>query len=313
MPQQPLTRIPIPNPIGGVMRTKGREEPPEVPALTNALNCLPYDLIGRKRLAQRAGVDPLYNLNTAGADGGLVQGILPVGFIVQPGAFIQPPPALPVNSTNFTPFANMFSTGGLVVGQGPVSTNWVVDPTQPIGLERSLTLTVLSTLVGGATFSVTGRQVVFNIEQDFQIKDIAGHVSQVIPTFSQIEWWVTKNSTSTINGLVIPAPPAGFVTTLFFAGLPDTGTWVLLNSQNFAIGGANMPTQVGGATFTYGINVTSGGWSGVETVNALPSPFSGTLSTGIPNSTGPLSTSLSTPFAPAPFSTSSTFCNLAVS
>src|ERR1700676_4188370 len=94
-PRQPLVTIPLQNPIGGVIRTISREEPPPVPCLANALNCLPYDLLGRKRLGQRGGVLPLYDLSPAGANGGLIQGMIQVGSIVQPGAIVAPAPYFP--------------------------------------------------------------------------------------------------------------------------------------------------------------------------------------------------------------------------
>ena len=127
-PRQPLTSIKIPNPTAGVIRTIQREGDETPPHLTNSLNVLPYDLLGRKRIAQREGVLPLYNLGTLNPNlTGLIQGMLPVGFIVAPGAIIGPPFSLPF-STWTAPTGGIVSTGNVYFGALSGSTGTVVPP-----------------------------------------------------------------------------------------------------------------------------------------------------------------------------------------
>jgi hypothetical protein len=305
------------------MRTKAREDGDQTPHLNNALNVLPYDLLGRKRIAQRGGVDPLYNLNAITFAGGLIQGMLPVGYIIQPGAFIQAPPSLPINNTNFVPFSGLFSTGGLVVSTGPVTTPWSVNPLQPIGLELSLTLNVFSTLTeSGGTFdppagALPSQLAVINILQQFSVEDAAFNISGPITLNSQIEWW-TLRSTGTIHGILFPAPAVGFANTVFFAGIGQgaAATFAILSETAFQIGGPALPTQTAGATYTFGVDVLNGStWTGVATLLGTATPLGGNLSptVGIPVSTSNLSTLVSTPLAPAPFSSFSTFCSLVIS
>lgn len=86
MPARPVnqpTKVPIVSPVKGVVRSVSAEQqPPET--CPNALNVLPYDLLGRKRVAQRFGISEF----TSTTQTSQIQGLLPIGYVVQPGAAI---------------------------------------------------------------------------------------------------------------------------------------------------------------------------------------------------------------------------------
>ena len=75
MPQQ----VPLTSPIKGVVRAVPREGQPQ-DTCWNALNCLPYDRYGRKRLSQRTGL--AYQFTNAAA--GFIQGMIEAPSIIYP-------------------------------------------------------------------------------------------------------------------------------------------------------------------------------------------------------------------------------------
>jgi hypothetical protein len=119
MPGDPIT-LNISSPSGGVVRAIAAEEQP--PGTTPfSLNYVPYDLLGRKRVAPRFGTSLLYALPdaTLSASGTFVQGMIPVGFILAPGAQI-PGGTSTVTFSDFTPpFPQIDPTNGFAY----VSTN----------------------------------------------------------------------------------------------------------------------------------------------------------------------------------------------
>jgi hypothetical protein len=144
-----LVSVKIGNPTSGVIRTIGREEPPQAPFLVNAQNVLPYDLLGRKRIGQRPGITPLYNINTLSSTSTIVQGLLQVGSIVQPGAAILPAPLYPWSTWSLMPFTitgNTISIGD--AGYGSTSFVFASTQTLTISLSVSWTQSPLSTGVG---------------------------------------------------------------------------------------------------------------------------------------------------------------------
>ena len=77
---QPL-RINAPSPVGGVNTVVAREgQPPGT--CWNALNVLPYDVFGRKRVAQRPGLAKTFPTNLGSSK---IQGMLPVNNITYAG------------------------------------------------------------------------------------------------------------------------------------------------------------------------------------------------------------------------------------
>ena len=99
MPTRPVnqpTKVPIVSPVKGVVRSVSAEQqPPET--CPNALNVLPYDLLGRKRVAQRFGISEF----TSTTQTSQIQGLLPIGYVVQPGAVIGD--LSPIAGSDFSP------------------------------------------------------------------------------------------------------------------------------------------------------------------------------------------------------------------
>lgn len=99
MPARPVnqpTKVPIVSPVKGVVRSVSAEQqPPET--CPNALNVLPYDLLGRKRVAQRFGISEF----TSTTQTGQIQGLLPIGYVVQPGAVIGD--LYPITGSDYSP------------------------------------------------------------------------------------------------------------------------------------------------------------------------------------------------------------------
>ena len=86
---QPL-RVHVTSPTKGVNRVVGREsQPPDT--CWDALNVFPFDRFGRRRVAQRHGLDKLYSTNLGSS---AIQGLLPVNSVAYAGNF---------NSTTITP------------------------------------------------------------------------------------------------------------------------------------------------------------------------------------------------------------------
>ena len=82
-------QVPITSPIKGVVRASPREGQPEG-TCWDALNVLPYDRYGRKRVAQRGGLLKQYTAqighnNTDPSPDGFVQGMIEAPVIVYPG------------------------------------------------------------------------------------------------------------------------------------------------------------------------------------------------------------------------------------
>lgn len=97
MPLGQKPTIVMEQPIRGVIRSESREQP-EPQSLISSLNVLPYDAnSGFRRLAQRPGT-AAFGSTTDNP----VQGMIPIGFIIQPGGVILPAPSVvfPINSTS---------------------------------------------------------------------------------------------------------------------------------------------------------------------------------------------------------------------
>jgi hypothetical protein len=92
--QQPPQQGPIikvTSPIKGIDKTSAREQQDATEHCWDALNVLPYDLFGRRRAAQRPGLSQFSVLQNSS----WVQGLLPIGYILQPGATIGVPSTIP--------------------------------------------------------------------------------------------------------------------------------------------------------------------------------------------------------------------------
>lgn len=75
-----MTQVPLTSPIKGIVRAVGREsQPPDT--CFDALNCLPYDRYGRKRLAQRTGIVKQFPSQLAD---NFVQGMIEAPNIIYP-------------------------------------------------------------------------------------------------------------------------------------------------------------------------------------------------------------------------------------
>jgi len=159
---KPLIPVKIGNPTAGVIRAIQREGEDTPPHLTNATNVLPYDLLGRKRIGQRPGITPLYNLNTFGGDGDPIQGMIQVGQIVPPGTYIINPPSVIFNSTNFVGYSTLASTAGLIVGDGPAVYNWgLAASTFSIGGTLTVNTYAWSTLCPSGIDNTYNPEVIF--------------------------------------------------------------------------------------------------------------------------------------------------------
>ena len=115
MPQQ----VPLTSPIKGVVRAVPREGQPQ-DTCWNALNCLPYDRYGRKRLSQRTGL--AYQFTNAAA--GFIQGMIEAPSIIYPpgttNGTIGSVTELNGGSFSFTngtsgPFSYPYPTAGLSI------------------------------------------------------------------------------------------------------------------------------------------------------------------------------------------------------
>lgn len=117
MPSQPPAVHVIEQPLKGVVRTISREAQAE-PSLISSVNVVPYGpRDGFHRLSQRTGVSIFGTTHSTVP----VQGMLPVGFILQPGATLGPgaftPPAFPLS--NFALSGSWaLSSGGLALTAG---------------------------------------------------------------------------------------------------------------------------------------------------------------------------------------------------
>jgi len=114
---------------GGVIRSIAREEQPEGSAVA-ALNVLPYDLSGRKRISQRYGIEEFAAITGQphNSTGQPIQGMLPVGFVLTPGQKIGPLPAITITSTST---GSVSTSGGNFYFPGSTgSVTWSVSPSQ---------------------------------------------------------------------------------------------------------------------------------------------------------------------------------------
>jgi hypothetical protein len=111
---QPIL-IPVVSPIRGVVRSCSAEQQPELTA-PNALNVLPYDLLGRKRVGQRYGTAVFASTSQST----YVQGMLPIAYILPPGQAVGDLP----------PYENfpLTSTDGSTIGAGTAIINWNIIP-----------------------------------------------------------------------------------------------------------------------------------------------------------------------------------------
>jgi hypothetical protein len=170
-PNTPIV-VKLNSPVNGIVRSIDRENQPPGTAVTG-VNVLPYDSLGRKRIAQRFGTSILYYPGDPEI-GSFIQGMLPVGFIVAPGSAITPPPAVSSITDSGTMFAT--STGGTVIGGGPAFINW--NPPQPnpaapsttLGISFTMELDAPSTGAGGAFGSLGTFDVAFS----FQVSSTGG-------------------------------------------------------------------------------------------------------------------------------------------
>jgi hypothetical protein len=115
-PQSPIT-VPLENPIGGVVRAVAHEQQPPN-TVVNANNVVPYDLYGRKRIAQRYGISLFASTSTTGD---LVQGLYPVGFALTPGTPFTVPHSFISSLTGWTGPSFSANAGpfGSPIGQYP--------------------------------------------------------------------------------------------------------------------------------------------------------------------------------------------------
>ncbi len=113
---------------GGVIRSIAREEQPEGSAVA-ALNVLPYDLTGRKRISQRYGIAEFADISAQphNSTGQPVQGMIPVGFVLTPGSKIGPLPAITITSTST---GTLSTSGGSVFFPNNGSVTWSISPNQ---------------------------------------------------------------------------------------------------------------------------------------------------------------------------------------
>lgn len=311
-PRQPLTSVKVPNPSGGVIRTVAREEPPQVPYLTDARNVLPYDLLGRHRIGQREGLLPLYNLNTIGVPAGasIIQGMLPVGFIVQPGATIAPAPAVVI--ADYTPSGIISTNGRFLVVGSTASVPWSVSPAKPITIDFSLVMNAVSTLLfTGGAFNPPNSPISFiqtSVAQEFNVIDIALNTSPIQLT-ANMEIWAGRNAAS-IYGISIPAAGAGNGYVVCLAGVEDS-QYVVVQSTVYTYGG-NAANQTFTGAFTMTVTAGNTGWSAVETANGASYNNTGNgynVGFGIPISTSNLSTGFGVA-QPSPYSSYSTMLNV---
>lgn len=109
MKEQQFQTVPmvITSPNKGVVQAVPREgQPPET--VWNAINCVPYDRWGRKRLAQRPGLTKQYATQLASS---FVQGMIEAPNIVYPPNSITVPVYTVANLPGWGPFSTPGTTG----------------------------------------------------------------------------------------------------------------------------------------------------------------------------------------------------------
>jgi hypothetical protein len=115
----------LPPPTKGVVRSQSRSE--SVPqSLISSLNIYPYGpWDGFKRPTVRPDVSVFANLSTSSA----VQGLLPIGYVVQPGEALPPAPYYP-----WTGLSTSTSGGQIIAYAGTTTYTFVQDQSKPFSL-----------------------------------------------------------------------------------------------------------------------------------------------------------------------------------
>jgi hypothetical protein len=134
------TTVILTSPIGGVVRAISREEQPEGTAV-DALNVLPYSLDGRRRISQRYGISQFCSTST----GDPVQGMLPIGYILRPGAPIGPTPTIPWSTWIVLPWPHNGSVT-ISTDPGPGSTTFSFSSSQTLNISYDVNWYIDSTL-----------------------------------------------------------------------------------------------------------------------------------------------------------------------
>jgi hypothetical protein len=199
-------------------------------SLVSSANFWQYDTNGFLCLAQRPGT-----ALAAGAPlgNGICQGLLSIGFLVQPGSLIIKPPSNPFTSTVWQHYSTLASTGGWLTGHGPA----VLDITPPPG---NLSLSFTASLNTGRAESAgterwttasgnVSREEIFTA---FTINTTDGNYEAGVQY--NLELWQSGNQGSTLNLYGSSFQISAFSTmVVMVATLPGInraaimGTWVL--------------------------------------------------------------------------------------
>jgi hypothetical protein len=139
MPDFQVKMIEVVSPIKGDDKTSAREQQDPMGFVWDSVNVLPYDRFGRKRVAQRSGLSPLFQNSTSTTSA--VLGMLQVNQIVYPGQgytqVILPPITVISTASSTTTgliftnlgnefaFANFAATGTPYSSAAPSTSNQV--------------------------------------------------------------------------------------------------------------------------------------------------------------------------------------------
>jgi hypothetical protein len=235
----------MPTPKLGVIRAQSREEQPEG-SLVSANNVVPYDpYSGFLKLTQRLGTQPAATL-LGNATGNPIQGLLPIGYIVQAGSPILPPSTIVfphgwIHSTTF------YST--TVISTGPTSFSWNVAPSSQVVIQATCSLNAPSTLFDAAIFYA--RDVTPEVTFSFNLNG-TGDVAKA--TFGFDVWYLASQTPALSTGvygieMVSQTPLTGSTGTAFIFATGGPGTGGLLIGST-ALDDVTGPPLTASAEFT---------------------------------------------------------------
>jgi hypothetical protein len=271
MPKSPQENsIVLNSPSAGVIRSISREE--TVPnSCADALNVLPFDLLGRKRIASRFGT----SIFTESGGTGAVQGMINFGFILPPGSFIGSTSTFSWN--NFQPTLTNISSGYLysnAASTNNLNASWSVMTGPNLVMEYRVSATC-----GVPSTSGTTGESFATVTTILPLNAVNGAVENISTAFSVASFandsnQVTFTLSSPGSALAIDIP--NWTGTTPLPGSTYTQNFVIAFTPN-PVAGVGVQISVDGQTYsanTVNANFTPSTW-GPLSVNTAFQSFGG--------------------------------------